>query len=74
MGLTLKMKGVRVSTLTNLTTVDNAAVEHSQTHDMLICSHHMRKMEDMFSKTLDNIVMNSRVPVLVVHPNDKVQV
>ena len=72
MGLGLRTKGARLGTLTNLTTLANAAIEHSQTHDMMVFAHHKRKMADLFSSTLRQVLLKSKVPVVVVYPHHKI--
>ncbi len=74
MGLDLKTKGAPLATLTNLTSIANAAIEHSQTHDLLVFSHHKPKMTDLFSNTLKRVLLKSRVPVVVVYPHHKIRV
>jgi nucleotide-binding universal stress UspA family protein len=73
MGLSLKTKRARVGTLTNLTTLANAAIEHSQTHDIVVFSHHERKMADLFSNSLKQVFLKSKVPVIVVYPHHKIK-
>jgi len=73
MGLSLKTKRARVGTLTNLTTLANAAIEHSQTHDLVVFSHHERKMTDFFSSSLKQVFLKSKVPVIVVYPHHRIR-
>jgi len=74
MGLSLKTKKARLGTLTNLTTLANATIEHSQTHDLVVFSHHAKKMSDFFSNTLKRVMLNSMVPVIVVYPHHNIKV
>jgi len=74
MGLSLKTKKARLGTLTNLTTLANATIEHSQTHDLVVFSHHARRMTDFFSNTLKRVMLNSMVPVIVVYPHHRIRV
>lgn len=74
MGLALKTRGARLSTLTNLTSLANGTIEHSQTHDLVVFSHHTPRMTDLFSGTLKKVMLGSRVPVVVVFPHHRIRV
>jgi len=39
---------------------------------MVVFAHHKRKMADLFSSTLRQVLLKSRVPVVVVYPHHKI--